>query len=121
MGPRRVRSLDHPAQYQRGVYSSEAEGVREHVLHAFLPPGSWQKVKIAGLVRNLKVDGGWQPFPLDRERADGRLDRPRCSERVAVVTLGATHRNPVGTIAQYLFDRHRLGRVVERRRASMGV
>src|ERR1700681_163618 len=117
MGPRRVRSLDHPTQYQRGVYSAEAEGVREYVLHALLPPGSWQKVKIAGLVRNLKVDGRWEPFALDRERADGRLDRSRCAECVAVVALGATHGNPVRPIAQHLLDRHRLGRVVERRRA----
>src|SRR5206468_9788502 len=26
------RSLDHPAQYQRGVDSAEAEGIRQHVL-----------------------------------------------------------------------------------------
>src|SRR6266566_6332126 len=51
------RSLDHSAQHQRGVYSAEAERIREHVLHPFLPPGSRQKVKIACLVRNLKIDG----------------------------------------------------------------
>src|ERR1700716_2810187 len=121
MGPRRVRSLDHPTQYQRGVYSAEAEGVREYVLHAFLPPGSWQKVKIAGLVRNLKVDRRWQPFPLDRERANGRFDRSGCAECVAVIPLSSTHRNPVRAIAQHLLDRHCLGRVVERSRAPVGV
>src|SRR5450756_146911 len=113
--------LDHTAQYQRGVYPPEAEGVREHVLHAFLPPGSRQKVKIASPVRNLKVDGRRQPFALDCKRAYRSLDRPGCAECVAVVALGSTHRNLVRAIAQHLLDRHRLGRVVEQRRASVGV
>src|SRR5712671_809277 len=121
MGPRLVISLDHPAQYQRGIYSAEAEGVGENVLHAFLPPGSRQKVKITRLVRNLKVDGGRQPFPLDCERAYRRLDRSRGPKRVSVVAFGSAHRNSVCAVAQYLLDRERLRRVVERRRAAMRI
>src|SRR5205823_11580810 len=71
---RRERSLDHPAQYQRGVYSAEAERVRQHVLDAFRPPRLRQKVKITGLVRNLKIDGRWEPLLLQRQRANRGLD-----------------------------------------------
>src|SRR5215208_6696971 len=91
----RERSLDHPAQYQRGVYSAEAEGVREHVLYALLPPGARQKIKIAGFVRNLKVDSRRQPFLLQSKRADGCLDRAGGTECVAVVPLRPAHRNLV--------------------------
>src|SRR6267378_7218917 len=75
VGPRCAGALDHPAQYQRGIYSAEAEGVGQDVLHSLLPPGSRQKVKIAGFVRNLKVHGRRQPLTLDRQRAYRRLYR----------------------------------------------
>src|SRR6266516_342688 len=118
---RRERSLDHPAQYQRGVDSAEAERVREHMLDAFRPPRLRQKVKITGLVRNLKIDGRWEPLLLQRQRAYRCLDSARCAERVTVVPFCTAHRNAVRAVAQHLLDRHRLGRVVERRRASASV
>ena len=91
------------------------------MLHTLLPPGTWQKIKIAGLVRNLKVHRRWQPLTLHRQRANRRLDRARRAEGVPVVALGTAHRSSVGAIAQHLLDGHRLGGVVERRRAAVGV
>src|SRR3954469_16242451 len=98
----RERGLDHSAQYQRGVDATEAEGVGEDVLHPLLPPRSRQKVKIAGLVRNLEVYGRRQPFLFQRQRADRGLDRARSAEGVAVVTLRSAHRNLVRAIAEHL-------------------
>src|SRR5438105_15833840 len=115
------RSLDHPTQYQRGVDSAEAEGIRQHVLDALLPPGTRQKIKIAGFVRNLKVYGGRQPFVLHRQRTNRRLDGAGCAEGMSVVALGPTHRNSVGAITQHLLDRHRFRRIVERSGAAMRV
>src|SRR3954465_5977701 len=117
----RERSLDHSAQYQRGVDSTEAEGVGEDVLHPLLPPGSRQKVKIAGLVRNLKIDRGRQPLLIKGERADRGLDRTRRAERVSVIALGSAQWDLIRAVAEYLLDRGRPGGVVERRRAAVGV
>src|SRR5688572_578071 len=87
-GRGRELSLVDPAQHQRRVYSAEAEGVREDVLHSLCPARSRQKVKITGCVRNLKVDRRWKPFALECKSADRCLDRSRRSERVTVVALG---------------------------------
>src|SRR6478672_2885809 len=113
--------LDHSAQYQRGVDSAEAEGVGEDVLDTLLPPGARQKIKIAGLVRNLKVDRRRQPLTLYCQSADCGFNRARCAQCVTVVSLGAAHRNAIRAIAEHLLDRHGLRRVVERSRAAVRV
>src|ERR1700694_827091 len=121
LGPRRARSLDHSTQYQRGIDSAEAEGISKYVLDTLLPPRTRQKIKIARLVRNLKVDGGRQPLLLERERADGRLDRSGRAESVSVITLGPAHGDFIRAIAHHFLDRHRFRAVVERRRAAVRV
>src|SRR6202011_855197 len=113
MGPRRARSLDHSTQYQRGIDSAEAEGIGKYVLNALLPPRTRQKIKIARVVRNLKIDCGREPLLLERERADGCLDRSGRAESMAVVTLGPAHRDSIRAIAHHFLDRHCFGRVVE--------
>src|SRR5256714_6965542 len=117
----RARSSDHSTQNQRGVDSAEAERVGEHVLHSLFPPSSRQKIKIAGFIRNLKVDRGRQPLALDRQRANRRLDRARCAKSVAVVSLRSTQRNPVRTITEHLLDRHSFSGIIERRRAPVRI
>src|SRR5205085_3448026 len=112
---------DHPPQNQRGVDAAEAERVGQHVLHSLLPPCSRQKIKIAGFVRNLKVDGRRQPFALYRQRANRSLDRAGRAKCVSVVALRPAQRNFVGAVTEHLFDRQRLGRVVERGRAAVSV
>src|SRR5690349_1702460 len=112
---------NHSAQNQRSVDSTEAERVGEHVLNSLLPPCSRQKIKIAGFVRNLKVNCRRQPFTVDCERANRRLDRAGSAECVAVVTLRPAEGNFIGAISQHLLDRQRLSAVVERRRAPVSV
>src|SRR5688572_9274643 len=120
-GRGRELSLVDPAQHQRRVYSAEAEGVREDVLHSLCPARSRQKVKITGCVRNLKVDRRWKPFALECKSADRCLDRSRRSERVTVVALGPADGHAVGALSHHRLDGHRLGRVVERSRAAVRI
>src|SRR5436309_15489842 len=98
LGPR-AASLDNSAQYQRGVDAAEAERIRKDMLHALCPPRARQKIKIAGVVRNLEVHGRRQPLMLHHERADSSLDRAGRAERVSVVALGSAHGDGVRVIA----------------------
>src|SRR6267143_2385247 len=101
VGPRRARSLDHSTQYQRGIDSTEAKRVGEDVLDTLLPPRTRQKIKIAGLVRNLKIDCGRKPLLLQCERADGCLDRAGRAKSMTVVALGPAHRDFVRVISHH--------------------
>src|SRR3954462_3037670 len=120
LGPR-AASLNNSAQYQRGVDAAEAERIRENVLHALCPPRARQKIKIAGVVRNLKIDGRRQPLVLHRQRADSSLDRAGGAERVPVVALRSAYGDGVRVITHDFLDRRRLRSVIERGRAPVRI
>src|SRR6266581_3884844 len=93
-GPRVVgdgnlgRGLGAP-QHQGRVDPAEPERVRHHDLGRRGPPLAREAIEVARGVGALEIDGGREPAPLDRERADARLDRAARAQRVAVIPLGA--------------------------------
>src|SRR5437879_3816866 len=114
------RGLGAP-QHQGGVDPTKPERVRHDELGGRGPPLVGEAVEVAGGIGALEVDGGRQPAPLDRERADPRLDRAARAQRVAVIPLGAAHREAVGVLREHLLDGGGLGGVVERGRGAVRV
>src|SRR5947207_6244431 len=108
-------------QHYGGVDAAEAERVGEHHGRDGRAPLAAEAVEIASGGGPLEIDRGGEPAPLHGQSADRRLDRAARAERVAVVALGAADAQPVRVVAEYLLDRQRLGRVVERRRRAVRV
>src|SRR3989449_3427916 len=86
-GPRVVgdgnlgRGLGAP-QHQGRVDPAEPERVRHHDLGRRGPPLAREAIEVARGVGALEIDGGREPAPLDRERADARLNRSARAQRV---------------------------------------
>src|SRR5690348_11649089 len=57
----------HATKHKCSVDTAKTERVGENVLYPLGPSSSRQKVKIAGLVGNIEVHSGRQPFPVDGE------------------------------------------------------
>src|SRR5438128_1240830 len=114
------RGLGAP-QHQGRVDPAEPERVRHHDLGRRGPPLAREAIEVARGVGALEIDGGREPAPLDRERADPRLDRAARAQRVAVIPLGAAHAEAVGVLREHLLDGGGLGGVVERGRGAVGV
>ena len=91
------------------------------MLHACRPSHSRYVVEVAARVGDVEVDRRWHPLPFEGQRANGRLERPACAERMSVEALGPTHRNPVRVVAEHLLDRRSFAGVVERRRAAVRI
>src|SRR3989442_15386194 len=114
------RGLGAP-QHQGRVDPAEPERVRHHDLGRRGPPLAREATEGARGVGALEIEGGREPAPLDRERADARLNRAARAQRVAVIPLGAAHEEAVGVLREHLLDGGGLGGVVERGRGAVGV
>src|SRR5207237_10706284 len=103
------------------VDPAKPERVAERVLNTGVTPLARNVVEITARIRVVEIDGRRQPMPLQRERADRRLERTRCAKGVAVVPLGAAHLKPTRMIAEGVLEGERFRWIVEWRRATMGV
>src|SRR2546421_9245232 len=113
--PPNVGGALRAAQHQGGVDPAEPERVGEHHVRRRRAALAAHAVQVARGIGTLEIDRGGKPAPLHRERADRHLDRAARAERVAVVALCAADAEPVGVVAEDLFDRLSLRGVVERR------
>src|SRR5438132_7526598 len=110
-----------PLQNYRCVDPAKAERVADRVLHTLLASDVRDVVEVASIAGLVEVERGWEPFPFERERGDGDLERAGRAEGVAVIPLRAAHLKLLGVIAEHLTDRGRLDRIVERRGAAVRV
>src|SRR4029077_10281814 len=67
------------------------------------------------------VNCGWNPLPIQSERAKRRLDCASRAERMRVITFCSTDWDSSCVLAKYLFDRRRFRAVVELSRAGVRV
>src|SRR6266849_9252574 len=70
-------------------------------------------VQITFWIGFIEVDGRGEIVVAEREHGNGRLDRARRPERMAVHRLRPTNRYPVGLLTENRLDGLRLHRIVE--------
>src|SRR6185437_5190747 len=94
-------------QHQGGVHAAKAERIRQHELCAPAAAIALNVVQVARRIRRREIHRGRQPVVLQRQRADGRLDRSARAKRVAIVALGAAHRDAIRMVPEHLLDGER--------------
>src|SRR5574337_1589513 len=106
----------HPsesAKHQTGVNSSKSERVAEDVLDMSLAPLVGNVIEVTFLIGFIEVDGRGEIVVAEGEHGNGRLDRARRPERMAVHGLRPANRHPVSVLPENSFDGLRLHRIVE--------
>ena len=116
----RLAGLDAPENYA-GIDSTEAKRIAQDVIQLGRSAVIWNNIEIAGRIGVAVIQGWRNPSFLQSERTDRRFHRTRRPQRMRGVRLRAAHRQGQGTVAEHLFDRHRLGAVVESGRAGVRV